>query len=102
MIKGGFLVSVSALAAAGLKPKVFAAGAGVSAFAGSAGLNAPPNGFEVSAFGAGAADGAGLKGFPGSALEAPAFVAVAGLNGLGSLDCAGLNALLLAAWAERN
>lgn len=50
MIKGAFLVSVSALAAAGLKPKVFAAGVGVSAFAGSAGLNAPPNGFEVSAF----------------------------------------------------
>ena len=39
-----------ALAAAGLKPKVFAAGAGAASFAGSAGLNAPPNGFEVSAF----------------------------------------------------
>ena len=101
MIKGSFFVSASALAA-GLKPKAFAAGAVAASFAGSAGLNAPPNGFEVSVFGAGAADGAGLKGFPGSALEAPVFVAVAGLNGLGSLDCAGLNALLLAAWAERN
>ena len=63
-----------------------AEGAAGSAFAGSAGLNAPPNGFEVSGFCAGAADGAGLKGLPGSAFADPVLVAVAGLNGLGSLD----------------
>ena len=56
MIRGSFLLSVSALAA-GLKPKVLAgaAGAAGSDFAGSAGLKAPPNGLEVSAFCAGTA-----------------------------------------------
>jgi hypothetical protein len=60
-------------------------------------LNAPPKGFVFSAFGAGAAEGAGLKGLPGSAFAEPPAGAFAGLNGLGSFDCAGLNALLLAA-----
>ena len=96
MIKGVFFVSASA-PAAGIKPKEFEAGAAGSDLADSVGLNAPPKGFEVSAFGAGAADGAGLKGLPGSALAEPVFAALAGLNGLGSLFCAGLNALLPAA-----